>query len=62
MDLQPREVLEQWVAAIESEALDKLNDWEKGFFFNIKYSVSRFGRLTQKQQDILERIYAEYTS
>ena len=58
---QPREVYQHWIDTILAEASDKLNDWESSFIENIQTSLSLYGRLTEKQADKLERIYAEKT-
>lgn len=61
---QPKdpEILRSWVDAIMEEASDKLSSWEIDFVESIDRQL-RGGRvLSQKQEEILERIYAEKTS
>lgn len=56
------EVLKSWVEAIETEASERLNSWEINFVESIS-SQLRAGRiLSEKQEKILERIYAEKTN
>ena len=58
---QPREVIESWIEDIISEAADKLTPWETNFVESVSKQLDRTGSLSQKQEEILERIYAEKT-
>jgi uncharacterized membrane-anchored protein len=58
---QPREVIESWIEDIISEASDKLTPWETNFVESVSKQLDRTGSLSQKQEEILERIYAEKT-
>lgn len=58
---QPREVLEEWLKACLWVKYSKLTDWERDFCTSLEDQLERRGTLTQKQQEILERIYAERT-
>ena len=49
----------QWIAACESS--DKLTEWESNFVSSVKIYLEKNGKLSPKQADILERIYAEKT-
>lgn len=55
------EVLQDWVDAILTEALDKLNEWESDFIDDIAIRVANGWKLTQSQEAKLESIYAEKT-
>ena len=53
--------LQHWI----SECLDHgrgLTDWEQHFVESLEGQFERSGSLSPKQQEILERIYAEKTS
>lgn len=58
---QPREVIKSWIDAIITEASDDLTAWELKFISDIEIKVDNGWMLTQKQEEILERIYAEKT-
>lgn len=50
-----------WIETIKTEASDELSSWETSFVESIE-SQLRSGRLmSEKQHEILERIYAEKT-
>lgn len=58
----PIEVYKQWYDAIESEASDKLTDWENRFVSDVGNRLA-YGTLpTQNQAEKLEQIYVKYTS
>ena len=59
---QPFEILQSWLDAIIDEASDKLSNWETGFIENISDRVAHKWPLTQRQEEILEKIYSEKTS
>ena len=59
---QPFEVLLQWVEAIIVEASDDLNAWETNFINDIQIRIVNQWSLTQRQEEILEKIYTEKTS
>jgi uncharacterized protein YmfQ (DUF2313 family) len=56
------ETLKYWLDSIETEASDKLTDWENSFIESIWSRIKAGYTLSQKQEEILERIYAEKTS
>lgn len=56
-----RDTLQHWVDTIVAEASDKLNSWEIGFIENMQLHLASGGGLSQKQEESLERIYAEKT-
>src|SRR5688572_16205645 len=58
---QSFEVLQSWVDAILTEASDELNEWEMNFVTDMQAKVLSGWTLTPKQEDTLERIYAEKT-
>ena len=55
---QSREVLEQWIAVVNDEGR-KLTDWEVQFMESITEQFDNSGSLSEKQEEILERIYTE---
>ena len=55
-----KEVYESWVEAIIDEASDELNDWENSFVESIQKQLV-YKNLSEKQAEILERIYSEKT-
>jgi len=57
-----RELLQSWIDSILTEASDNLTDWESSFLDSIQSQLNMRGQLSEKQEDILERIYAEKTS
>jgi len=54
-------ILRKWLETIEYEALDKLTSWESDFIDSISKRIIFNQPLSQKQEEILERIYAEKT-
>jgi len=56
---QPYVVLMSWIEACESS--DKLTEWEESFIASIKDQLERKGFLSLRQQEILEKVYAEKT-
>jgi hypothetical protein len=58
---QSWEVLQSWIDAIIEEASDELNDWETKFIEDMAIRVANKWSLTQRQEEILERIYADKT-
>ena len=59
---QPKEVIQQWIDALLTEASDNLTDWEEQFIESCQKGLNKYGSLTEKMQDTLEKIYAEKTS
>ena len=55
---QPKEVLKQWITAVNDEGR-KLTDWEVQFMESITEQFDNSGGLSEKQEEILERIYTE---
>lgn len=56
------DVLKHWVEVIKDEAQDKLTSWETDFVDSVENQLYSGRQLSQKQEEILERIYAEKTS
>lgn len=54
--------LRSWLQAILIEASDELTDWETKFISSIEERLDKGFRLTQAQEENLERIYAEKTA
>jgi hypothetical protein len=56
----PRPVIAQWIELVNTEGLG-LTEWELGFMENITDQFERGGNLSENQEEILERIYANKT-
>lgn len=59
---QPKEVIAEWIRMVNEEASKPLSDWETSFMESITDQFDRTQSLSLKQEEILERIYAEKTS
>lgn len=55
---QSKEVLKQWITAVNDEGR-KLTDWEVQFMESITEQFDNSGGLSEKQEEILEKIYVE---
>lgn len=53
-------VIEDWISTVESEGRG-LTDWEQHFIESIREQFEQRGTISDKQEEILERIYAEKT-
>ncbi len=53
-----KKVYEQWIDAVNDEGRD-LSDWEKNFMESVTDQFISRGSLSEKQVEILERIYTE---
>ena len=49
-----------WIEVVNTEGRN-LSSWEKGFMESITDQFERSGSLSERQTEILERIYAEKT-
>lgn len=54
-------LLQQWIDDIVEESSDNLSDWENSFIESIQIQLNNRGQLSERQEEILERIYAEKT-
>ena len=54
-------LLLSWIDAIKDECSDNLSTWETDFVDSVEEQLNRYGKLSEKQEEILERIYAENT-
>lgn len=54
-------VYRDWVDAIIAEASDELTDWEKNFIDSIDRQLTLKRELSERQAEVLERIYANKT-
>ncbi len=57
---QPKEVIKDWIDRVNTEGRG-LTAWEEGYMEDITDQFETCGRLTDKQEEILERIYAQRT-
>jgi len=55
------EVIQDWIEQINNEGVN-LTDWEIQFMESITEQWDKWQRLSDRQEEILERIYAEKTS
>lgn len=58
---QPKNVIENWIETVQTEGRN-LTKWESDFIESLADQFEMYGRISDKQQEILERIYAEKTS
>lgn len=57
---QPIEVYESWISTL-NESEDELTKWEEDFCDSLTERLERKVNLTERQAEILERIYTEKT-
>lgn len=55
---QPKEVIKSWIERVNEEGRG-LTKWETTFMIDITDQFDRRGSLSDKQEEILERIYTE---
>jgi len=55
---QPINVLTDWIETIREELSDDLTSWELTFIDSISVQLDTKKYLSQKQEEILERIYS----
>lgn len=58
---QSIEIYLSWINAIEFEASEKLTSWEIDFTQSLSSRLNAGSNLTERQAEILERIYSEKT-
>ena len=61
MDEDRKKVIADWFKSIEETGVN-LTKWEQDFVESVKEQFEKKGSLSEKQQEILERIYADKTS
>ena len=54
------EVIEEWLERLESPS-KPLTAWEADFLISVRDQFDRSGRLSERQEEVLEKIYAEKT-
>ncbi len=52
---------ESWIEACLNESVKRLTKWEEEFLESISDQIARTGSLSERQIEILERIYTEKT-
>ena len=57
---QSKEVIADWIAQIQEEGKG-LTNWEEAFILSIQEQFELRGSISDRQEEILERIYAERT-
>ena len=55
---QTKEVLKHWITSVNDEGRS-LTDWEVQFMESITEQFDNSGGLSEKQEEILEKIYVE---
>lgn len=58
---KPKEVLLHWVSELD-KVWSTLNDWETHFVAGLSFRIKNGEKISQRQQEVLEKIYAEKTS
>ncbi len=53
-----KKVYEDWIKQI-GDNTEKLNDWENSFVESVSDQLDRKGFISEKQEEILERIYCK---
>ena len=53
-------ILENWIDVIKTEG-QGLTKWEIDFIDNVEFQLTSHGYLTERQEEILERVYSEKT-
>lgn len=57
---QPLTVLSLWVQTCINEGVG-LSEWEQNFVTDIEVQLAKYGHISERQEEILERIYAQKT-
>lgn len=52
---------QDWIETIITQASDDLNDWENSFIDSLFNRLEQGDNLSERQAEILERIYSEKT-
>lgn len=55
---QPPEVIEHWIKSINEDGIN-LSKWEEDFMESITEQFERSKRVSDKQEEIIERIYTD---
>jgi len=58
MEESKKKLVEEWFKSIEETGVN-LSKWEEDFVESVKEQFTKRGSLSEKQLEILERIYAE---
>jgi len=56
------EVIEDWIRQVNEEATKELDKFEEGFMMSITNKFENIRWLSDREEEILERIYANKTS
>jgi hypothetical protein len=57
---QPKEVVEKWIKTCLEDGKG-INAWENEFLVSVSEQLERKGTLSDRQEEIIERIYADKT-
>lgn len=57
---QPASVLNEWIIAVQQDSHD-LTQWEADFIDSLSAQFEQRKSMSERQEEILERIYAEKT-
>ncbi len=58
---QSIDVYKSWIEALNSEASDELTTWEVSFIESLTDRLDKGMNLTERQAEVLEKIYTEKT-
>lgn len=58
---KPKEVIREWIELVNDEGRG-LTKWEEDFMESITEQFEERGSISDRQEEILERIYSEKTS
>jgi len=58
---QTKQIIQQWITDVQNEGRG-LTKWEEGFIESITEQFEESGSLSDRQEEILERIRAEKTT
>lgn len=58
---QPIEVINHWLHTLETEGRG-LTPWEETFVSDLQAQIDETGTLSERQEDLVERLYADKTA
>ena len=56
----PKDTLKRFIVELQEDGVN-LSKWEEDFVENVREKLARYGSLSVRQVEILDRIYAERT-
>lgn len=61
MNKETTELHKYWVKTIQTEGLSLLSEWEEKFFNDIEIIIHNGWSISDRQEEVLERIYEKVT-